>query len=204
MSQPSPTIHHETQHTVSLILPHLAGMSSLLDVGCGSGWVADRLAQQTSLAISTVDIGDYRAVATPDFHVFDGVRLPFPDKSIDVGLFSFVLHHVPDELKPLLIAEAKRVCRRRILVIEDTPSTWFDRWASQRHGESFRRKIRSHERFGFLDRDQWMRLFSLLDLRAIKADRLSRWCRSIWQPFARTAFVLDVDRFARQRVPVSP
>jgi SAM-dependent methyltransferase len=192
MTKPSPTADRETQHTVSLILPALRGISSLLDVGCGSGWVAARLAQQKGLAISTVDIGDFRAVSTPDFHVFDGVRLPFADKSIDAALFSFVLHHVADELKPLLIAEAKRVCRKRILVIEDTPSTWFDHWANQRHGESFRRRIRSHERFGFLDRDQWMRLFSLLDLRAVRVDRLSRWCRSIWQPFARTAFVLDV------------
>jgi SAM-dependent methyltransferase len=192
MNRPSPTIEQETQHTVSLILPHVAGLSSLLDVGCGSGWVALRLAQQTSLAVSTVDIGDFRSVDTPDFHVFDGVRLPFPDKSIDAALFSFVLHHVPDEIKPLLISEARRVCRKRILVIEDTPSTWFDRWASQRHGECFRRKIRSRERFGFLDRDQWIRLFSLLGLRATKADRLSRWCRSAWQPFARTAFILEV------------
>jgi SAM-dependent methyltransferase len=192
MHKPSPTIEQETQHTVSLILPHLAGLSSLLDVGCGSGWVALRLAQQTSLAVSTVDIGDFRAVPTPDFHVFDGVRLPFPDKSIDAALFSFVLHHVPDEIKPLLIAEARRVCRRRILVIEDTPSTWFDRWASRRHGKCFRRKIRSRERFGFLDREQWMRLFSLLGLRATKTDGLSRWCRSVWQPFARTAFILEV------------
>jgi SAM-dependent methyltransferase len=192
MYKPSPTIAHETEHTVSLILPHLAGIGSLLDVGCGSGWVAARLEERSALAISTVDIGDIRAVSTPDFHVFDGVRLPFPDKSIDAVLFSFVLHHVPDELKPILLAEAKRVCRKRILVIEDTPTTWFDRWASQRHGESFRRRIRSHERFGFLDRDQWIRLFSLLGLHATRADKLSRWCRSIWQPFARTAFVLEV------------
>jgi SAM-dependent methyltransferase len=186
VARPSATTNHETKHTVSLILPHLDGITSLVDIGCGSGWVASRLAEQRDLAVSTVDIGD--------FHVFDGVRLPFPDQSMDAGLFSFVLHHVPDEIKPLLIAEAKRVCRKKILVIEDTPSTWFDRWASHRHGERFRRKIRSHERFGFLDRDQWMRLFSLLGLHAIKTEQLSRWCRSIWQPFARTAFVLDVVR----------
>jgi len=194
MTKPSPTIAYETNHTVSLILPHLDGMTSLLDVGCGAGWVADQLGRQTPLRMSTVDIGDFRAVATPDFHLFDGIRLPFADKSIDVVLFSFVLHHVADELKPLLIAEAKRVCRHRILVIEDTPATWFDRWASHRHGENFRRKIHSRERFGFLDREQWMRLFSLLGLKAIRADRLSRWCRSVWQPFARTAFVLAVAR----------
>ena len=198
MYKPSPTIAHETEHTVSLILPHLAGIGSLLDVGCGTVGRPRAAAANGKRNSATGhegradDIGDIRAVSTPDFHVFDGVRLPFPDKSIDAVLFSFVLHHVPDELKPILLAEAKRVCRKRILVIEDTPTTWFDRWASQRHGESFRRRIRSHERFGFLDRDQWIRLFSLLGLHATRADKLSRWCRSIWQPFARTAFVLEV------------
>ena len=131
----SKTIGQETAHTISLVRPHLTNESSLLGVGCGSGWVAATLAHQVSCPISTVDIGDFRQVETADFHVFDGLRLPFPDKQFDVVLFSFVLHHVPDELKPLL---------------------------------------------------------SLLGLHPVQSRTLSRWCRSIWQPFARTAFVLEV------------
>jgi ubiquinone/menaquinone biosynthesis C-methylase UbiE len=188
----SKTVGQETAHTISVVRPHLTNESSLLDVGCGSGWVAATLAHQVSCPISTVDIGDFRQVETADFHVFDGLSLPFPDKQFDVVLFSFVLHHVPDELKPLLLAEARRVCRGRVLVLEDTPVTWFDRWVSRQHGERFRRKIGSCERFGFLVKEQWLRLFSLLGLHAVQSQTLSRWCRSMWQPFARTAFVLEV------------
>ena len=107
-------------------------------------------------------------------------------------VFSFVLHHVPDVFKPLLLSEARRVARRRIVIHEDTPINWIDRLVSWRHGRRFRRKIGSQESFGFLDTPAWVRLFRLLDLRPVHQRPLSRWCRSIWQPFARSLFVLDV------------
>ena len=193
---PSRTIQKETRHTVSLIEPHLEGCQSVLDVGCGSGYVARELEQRFPGEVWTVDIGDFRRAPTSRFSVFDGIRLPFEDKRFDLVLFSFVLHHVPDVFKPLLLAEARRVARRRIFVLEDTPATLFDRFVSWRHGRRFRRKINSAESFGFLDARGWVRLFRLLHLPPSHVHPLSRWCRSITQPFARTAFVLEVDRKA--------
>ena len=76
-------------------------------------------------------------------------------------------------------------------VLEDTPATFFDRLVSWRHGRSFRRRINSDESFGFLDAPEWIRLFRLLHLPPTHVHPLSRWCRSVVQPFARTAFVLD-------------
>jgi len=192
MQYPSRTIQKETHHTVSLIEPHLEGCQSVLDVGCGSGYVARELEQRFAGEVWTVDIGDFRRAPTTRFSVFDGIRLPFEDRRFDLVMFSFVLHHVPDVFKPLLLAEARRVARRRIFVLEDTPSTWFDRLVSWRHGRSFRRKIDSEESFGFLDAAGWVRLFRLLHLPPSRVHPLSRWCRSIAQPFARTAFVLEV------------
>jgi SAM-dependent methyltransferase len=191
---PSRTIAKETHHTVSLIEPHLAGCQSVLDVGCGSGYVARELEQRFDGEVWTVDIGDYRRAPTRRFAVFDGIRLPFADQQFDLVIFSFVLHHVPDVFKPLLLAEARRVARRQIFVLEDTPTTLLDRLVSWHHGRSFRRKINSAESFGFLDARGWVRLFRLLRLRPSRVDPLSRWCRSIAQPYARTVFVLDVDR----------
>jgi SAM-dependent methyltransferase len=191
--KPTGTVARETLHTVSLIEPYLEGCESVLDVGCGAGYVAAELMRRFAGEVWTVDIADFRAARTPNFTIFDGVHLPFPDGSFDLVVFSFVLHHVPDVLKPLLLAEARRVARRRIFVLEDTPITLFDRLASWRHGERFRRKIRSRESFGFLDCDGWLRLFRLLDLRPVYLRRLSRWCRSIVQPFARSMFVVEVE-----------
>jgi SAM-dependent methyltransferase len=191
---PSRTVERETQHTVSLLAPHLAGCRSVLDVGCGAGYVACELGRVFEGQISTVDIADFRRAPAPDFSVFDGVRLPFDDGRFDMVAFSFVLHHVPDVFKPLLLAEARRVARRRIFVLEDTPVTLLDRVMSWRHGSSFRRRIHSEESFGFLDREGWVRLFRRLELSPTYVRPLSRWCRSLTQPFARTVFVLDVPR----------
>jgi len=191
---PSRTVEKETLHTVSLIEPTLKGCRSVLDVGCGAGYVTRELERRFGGEVWAVDIGDFRQARTPRFSLYDGIRLPFEDGRFDVVVFSFVLHHVPDVFKPLLLAEARRVARRCVFVLEDTPVTLFDRLVSWRHGRRFRRKINSDESFGFLDAPGWVRLFRLLHLPPTQVRPLSRWCRSIVQPFARTAFVLDAGR----------
>jgi ubiquinone/menaquinone biosynthesis C-methylase UbiE len=191
----SRTAEKETLHTLSLLEPHLAGASSVLDVGCGSGYVAWQLGQRfPGAAVATVDIGDFRRVPTPDFRLYDGLRLPYPNDAFDVVVFSFVLHHVPDVRKPLLLAEARRVARHRLVVLEDTPQAPLDRLASWWHGTWFRRRIGSRERFGFLAPGEWTRLLTEVGLRPRLVQPLSRWCRSLWQPFARSLFVIDVGK----------
>src|SRR5205814_831454 len=76
---PSRTVEKETQHTVSLIEPHLGGCQSVLDVGCGAGYVARELERRFASEVWTVDIGDFRQAPTPRFSLFDGIRLPFED-----------------------------------------------------------------------------------------------------------------------------
>lgn len=165
---------------------------SVLDVGCGAGYVAWQLERTFAGEVSAVDIGDFRRVPTSRFSVFDGLALPFPDRHFDVVLFSFVLHHIPDVHKPLLLAEARRVARRRLIVLEDTPRGLFDRITSWWHGTRFRWKMGSTDSFGFLDERQWTRLFQSMGIPASHVQRLSRWCRSAWQPFARSLFVIDL------------
>jgi SAM-dependent methyltransferase len=188
----SRTAEKETAHTLSLLAPHLEGVRSVLDVGCGSGYVAWQLGQRFAGEVHAVDIGDFRRVPVANFSPFDGRRLPFADRRFDLVLFSFVLHHVPDVSKPQLLSEARRVARRTLVVLEDTPRGPLDRLASWCHGQRFRRRIGSSERFGFLSDSEWTRLFGELDMRATHVQRLSRWCRSPLQPFARSLFVVDV------------
>lgn len=190
----------ETRHTLSLLEPHLVGCGSVLDVGCGAGYVAWQLAARARLEVHAVDVGDFRRVRIAKFALFDGLHLPFADKQFDLVVFSFVLHHVPDVFKPLLLAEAARVARRRVVVLEDTPETWLDRCFSWGHGEWFRRKVGNRVPFGFLSAAQWKGLFSVLRMEPTHVERLSRWCRSALQPFARTVFVLDPTR----ATPLSP
>ena len=64
---------------------------------------------------------------------------------------------------------------------------------SHRHGDAYRRKIDSDAPFGFLTPAEWRWLFRGMGVEAESAE-LSRFCRSVLQPFARTAFVLRKPR----------
>ena len=106
---PSPTVRKETSHTVSLVLPHLAPETSVLDIGCGEGWVADELCRRWGGEIAVVDVVDVRRTRTLPFSLYDGLHLPFPDARFDIAMLNFVLHHVPDAHKVALLREALRV-----------------------------------------------------------------------------------------------
>ena len=205
MSSPgwSPTVRKETFHTVSLVLPHLRTGTSVLDIGCGAGWVADELTRRGVGEIAAVDVVDVRRVRTLPFWLYDGVHLPFPDARFDVAMLNFVLHHVPDERKVLLLREALRVARRRVFILEDTPTTPIDRFVSRRHGEAYRRRIASTAPFGFLSRGEWAWLFRGMGIQA-ESRALGRFCRSVLQPFARAAFVLHKGVSRDEPVQISP
>jgi SAM-dependent methyltransferase len=189
----SQTVRKETLHTVSLVAPHLDRGMAVLDVGCGEGYVGQELATRGVREVWGVDILDLRGDKSGPFRLYDGRTLPFPDESFDLVMLNFVLHHVPDEGKIALVREALRVTRAKLFILEDTPTTAFDRFVSQRHGDAYRRKIDSDAPFGFLTPAEWAWLFRGMGLEP-ESHELSRFCRSVLQPFARTAFTLRKPR----------
>ncbi len=100
-------------------------------------------------SVSGIDIVDIRKTDIPDFRLWDGRELPFDDDAFDVVALTFVLHHMSNELKPLLLREAWRVARRRVFIFEDTPRTPLDRLAAWYHGHHYRKQIGSTAPFGF-------------------------------------------------------
>jgi ubiquinone/menaquinone biosynthesis C-methylase UbiE len=187
----SQTVRKETLHTVSLAAPYLQPGASVLDVGCGEGYVLDELRGRGAGEIFGVDIVDLRQNRDIPFRLYDGTAIPFADRSFDLVMLSFVLHHVPDDRKRALLREALRVSRGTVFVVEDTPATPLDRLFSHRHGEAYRKRIKSRAPFGFLTAGEWRWLFRGMGLEP-EIRRLSRFCRSILQPFARTTFLLRV------------
>lgn len=86
----------------------------VIDLGCGSGTFANRLLAY-GLRVHGIDISDecinYARKTFPDatFEVGDIEHLAQPDNSVDIAMFSGVLHHFPD-FRPT-VREAFRVLK---------------------------------------------------------------------------------------------
>lgn len=106
----------------------LGSTLSILDVGGGDGHMAEWWAASGHeiflLEVDSEEAQKARHRLGEDrVTLHDGVSAwPFADGSFDVCLLLFVLHHIADEASVLrTLAEAARICRRRILVLEDQP-----------------------------------------------------------------------------------
>ena len=97
---------------------HLARLlprdATVLDVGCGDGWVASLIAKQRpDLRIRGVDILLREGTRIP-VERFDGERLPFEDRAMDAVTVIDVLHHT--EEPGTLLLEAARVARWGVVI----------------------------------------------------------------------------------------
>ena len=88
--------------------------SRILDVGCGDGLLSAILqTKRADLSIRGIDVLPRTHSHIP-VDLFDGTRIPFPDASFNVVLFSDVLHHTADPT--ILLREARRVALRHVLL----------------------------------------------------------------------------------------
>lgn len=134
--------------------------SSLLDVGCGDGRLAALLHDRCHLGdVEGVDVLVRDEVAIP-VRAFDGLHLPWPDRSWDYVMAVDVLHHAADQRS--LLADMFRVARRAVILKDHLCESAFDRWillkmdgvGNDRHGVA----VPGH----YLSRVQWERLFAEL------------------------------------------
>lgn len=191
MAHLSRSVRHDVDHTVGLVAPHLRAGDSVLDVGCGWAYVTAAIAE-THADTWGIDIVDVRRTELPHFALYDGQTIGFAARRFDVVVLAFVLHHVPNEVKPALVAEARRVCRRTLVIVEDTPRNRVDRFFNRRHGEAYRRSIGSDADYGFYSQPEWEAFFARQGLELVESRALSRFCRDWKQPYARSVFVLGV------------
>ena len=104
-----------------------AGRPAALDVGCGPGLFDRHLG--SSFELHGVDVSPAmveRARETnpeASYRVYDGRRLPYDDRELDVTFAVCVLHHVDPPDRPDLVAEMARVTRPGglVLVFEHNP-----------------------------------------------------------------------------------
>jgi len=92
----------------------IPGRGSVLDIGCGDGQLALALMKlRPDLKIEGVDV-----VARPKTLIpvaqYDGVKLPFADKSFDYVTIVDVLHHTDDPT--VVLSEASRLARHGVVI----------------------------------------------------------------------------------------
>lgn len=105
---------HRAETIVKRIIPYIKNTNKLIDIGSGTGYVTSLLKNEGK-DITPVDVASYRGIRLVKPIIYDGNRLPFPDKSFDTGLLLMVLHHTPNP--SVVFSETARVAKE-IVVIE--------------------------------------------------------------------------------------
>ncbi len=105
----------KAEHVIELCRRARLAPEGVLEVGCGDGAVLSELArrgfgrERTGVEISPAAVAIARLhPGIDEVELFDGTRLPFPERRFDLGVLSHVLEHVPDPAA--LLGEAARVC----------------------------------------------------------------------------------------------
>ncbi len=131
---------------------------SLLDVGAGDGNVLAQLDSRrycaelyaVEISSSGVDaIKSRRLSLLRDVQLFDGYRIPHPDKHFDLAIAIHVLEHVEHER--LFLREINRVARRAFIEVP------------LEHGFRIQRSIDSGKKYGHINFYTRETLHSLLD-----------------------------------------
>lgn len=99
---------------VKRVWPYIKNANKLIDVGSGTGYVASILKREGK-DITPVDVDSFRGLRLIKPIIYDGKKLPFSDKTFDIGLLLTVLHHTHDP--SIVFSEVARVAKE-IVVIE--------------------------------------------------------------------------------------
>ena len=96
---------------------HQHGGQALLDLGCGLGGYA-KLLESRGRNVVALDVNEEYVAAAARLGVnaklYDGRKIPLPDKSVDTIFMIEVMEHIPQPEQ--LLAELRRVARRNLIV----------------------------------------------------------------------------------------
>lgn len=157
----------------------------VLDVGCGSGFIAHHLSALLGTRVSGIDVRKH-SDAPIDYAAFDGAHFPADDNSFDAVLLCYVLHHAQDQ--PAFLREVRRVLRAGglVAVYEDIPEAAWDATACRAHERAWRKRT-GPCRFRLWE--EWRHVFNAAGFEVISVRRLSRW-RNLTHPVRRGLYVL--------------
>jgi ubiquinone/menaquinone biosynthesis C-methylase UbiE len=161
--------------------------SRVLDVGCGSGFIAHHLSAMLGASVTGLDL-DETAQAPIDYRPFDGTHFPVADKSFDGVLFCYVLHHAQNI--GAVLGEVRRVLRPGglMVVYEDIPELWWDRFICWTHNAQWEPRTGPCT---FRRQDEWRTTFDRAGFEVL-SERTLRRMRNLAHPVCRRMYVLKL------------
>jgi SAM-dependent methyltransferase len=174
---------------IARILPR---QTRVLDVGCGSGFIAHHLSALLGAPVTGLDVRR-RADAPVEYLPYDGARFPVADASFDAALLCYVLHHAQDQRA--FLGEVRRALKPRGLAVvyEDIPEGLWDALACRAHDRAWRGRTGPCT---FRLPDDWRALFESSGFEVVAERRLSRW-RNLTHTVSRRLYVLRAAGHAR-------
>ena len=165
--------HYHEQHVfgrrIRVLSGHFADLlpenARVLDVGSGDGSLAASiLRSRPDVHIEGVDVLVRPSTAIP-VQAFDGVHLPFADRSFDVVMLCDVIHHIDDAMP--VLREVTRVAARQVMIKDhlcesrlDLLTLRFMDWVGNaKHGVALPYHYWSHR--------QWEQAFAELGLKTV-------------------------------------
>lgn len=117
---------------------HFAPDDDILDVGCGTGWLAEHLPRYTGIDSSEAAAASARQLGRNVITGSADERLPFADGCFDGVVVKDVLEHVADPVG--LVTEVLRVLRPGGRVFASSPDAQRWAWDDYTHRRPFTRR----------------------------------------------------------------
>lgn len=169
-------IRNRTEKIVNSFDEFIKKGEKILDVGAGGGWVTEEIQKRKNNKVTLLDVIDFNQTNLK-LVLYNGEKIPFSNNSFDAVLLIYVLHHTKNPLK--VLEEAKRVTKDRIIIFEDTFSSYFDKFflcfrdvLTNLLGflvKPFKKKVP----FNFKEVPEWERIFEDFRLKVIFKNKFS-------------------------------
>jgi SAM-dependent methyltransferase len=117
---------------------HFDPGAALLDIGCGTAWLADHFANYQGIDASPDAVATASAAGRRVVQGGADTALPFADESFDAVVLKDLLEHVPDPV--FTVAEARRVLRPGGRLFASSPDAQRWVWDDYTHRRPFTRR----------------------------------------------------------------
>lgn len=147
------------------LLPLLPVNAPILDIGSGNGGLV-YLLRKSGRNITASDVVNRSRFPSVEPLLIANNYIPYPENHFDTVLLITVLHHTVDQTA--IIAEAKRLATRQVIIMEDIYFNTFQRLLTYAMDSLVNGEWRGHPHTNRTDRE-WRKVFDTMGLQVSDA-----------------------------------